>query len=44
MGGEAVVDSWEVSNDVEGGVAGEERVCRGQHSIVVRYHKFNVIH
>ena len=36
MGGEAVVDSWEVGNDVEGGVVGEERVKRGQHSIVVR--------
>ena len=36
VGGEAVVDSWEVGNDVEGGVAGEERVKRGQHSIVAR--------
>ena len=36
MGGEAIVDSREISNDVEGGVAGEECVKRGQHSIMAR--------
>ena len=36
VGGEALVDSWEISNDVEGGMAGEECVKRGQHSIMAR--------
>ena len=36
MGGEAIVDSREISTDVEGGVAGEERVKRGQYSIMAR--------
>ena len=28
--GEAVVDSWEIGNDVEGGVAGVEHVKRAR--------------